>query len=131
MRRANTIERHDSSPQPDEPAEQLVSPALHDLLADVIQREHDRLAFVEGLARRAQILGHDPDWYVRVLANPFLTIHDVRVAEELRQLRTAEIERILIEALRNLTAESRRYLRTVGYPDLDAIWPNDPQPPEP
>ena len=68
---------------------------------------------------------------MRVVANPFLTIHDVRVHEALRDLRTAEIERILIEALRNLTSESRRYLRTVGYPDLDAIWPNGPQPPEP
>lgn len=125
------MEHHDSSPPPDDPAEQLVSPALHDLLAEVIQREHDRLTFVEDVARRAQILGHDPDWYVRIVANPFLTIHDVRVAEELRQLRSGEIERILTEALRNLTAESRRYLRTVGYPDLDAIWPDDQQPPHP
>ena len=97
----------------------------------MIQREHERLAFVESLARRAEVLGHDPDWYVRIVANPFLTIYDVRVHEALRELRTAEIERILIDALRHLTAESRRYLHNVGYPDLDAIWPNGPQPPEP
>lgn len=118
------MEHHDSDRPPNDPAEQLVSPALYDLLAEVIQREHDRLVFVEGLARRGQILGHDPDWYVRILASPFLTIHDVRIAKELRELRAAEIERILIEALRNLAAESRRYLHGVGYPDLDAIWPN-------
>ena len=62
---------------------------------------------------------------MRIVANPFLTIHDVLAYEELCQLRTGEIERILIEAVRHLTAESRRYLRAVGYLDLEAIWPDD------